>query len=236
MANERELWRRLVECAGLRFDQSHHRKLALYLELLDAANQTMNLTRIRGAESAGVQHVGDALTVLPLLPPGPIRLADVGSGAGVPGLPLAIMRPDAEVVLIEATKKKAAFLARTAKELDLPNVRVIDQRAEEVATVYRATFDVAVSRAVAAMPWLAEWCLPLVQVGGRMLAMKGPKVMQELPAAARAIELLGGSEPVVHSADLPGAEGHVIVEIVKVRSGDERYPRLPSRAKGKPLV
>src|SRR5688572_22214357 len=176
----------------------------------------MNLTRITERAAAELQHVGDSLTVLPHLPAGRVRIADVGSGGGVPGIPLAIARPDATFLLIESTKKKATFLKQTIDALGLANVSVSEWRAEDVGhSNSRETFDVALARAVATMAWLAEWCLPLVKEGGRMLAMKGPKVADELPEAKRAIKLAGGGEAVVHPVDLPGTEHRVIVEIPK---------------------
>src|SRR5690242_9376943 len=208
------LWTDLAARAGLSLTPEQQTRLCFYLDLLQAANATMNLTRITDRAAAEVQHVGDAMTVLPFLPKEPHALADVGTGGGVPGLPLAIARPDARVVLIEATKKKAAFLRQAAAELGLANVEVREQRAEEVGhSDLREQMDVAVARAVATLPWLVEWCLPLVKKGGRMLAMKGPKVAEELPTAAKALRLLHGGTPVVHPIDLPGAERHVIVEI-----------------------
>jgi 16S rRNA (guanine527-N7)-methyltransferase len=213
-----------------------HDRLSRYLDLLLAANATMNLTRITDRAAAEVQHVGDSLTVLPFLPKGPHALADVGTGGGVPGIPLAIARPDARVVLIEATKKKAAFLRRAVAELGLANVEVREQRAEDVGhSDLREAMDVAVARAVATLPWLIEWCLPLVHKGGRVLAMKGPRVAEELPAAGTALRLLHGGTPVVHPIDLPGAEHHVIVEIEKQGRTEPRYPRPATQAKGKPL-
>ena len=107
-----DLWNQLAARANLALTPEQHAVLNRYLDLLLEANRTMNLTRITDRAAAELQHVGDALTVLPFLPPTPHRLADVGTGGGVPGVPLAIARPDARVVLIEATKKKAAFLQR----------------------------------------------------------------------------------------------------------------------------
>src|SRR5205807_3075105 len=110
------------------------------------------------------------------------------------------------VVLIDATRKKAAFLRDAIAALNLPNVTVMDVRAEDAGrdASFRETCDVAVARAVATMDWLVEWCLPLVKKGGKMLAMKGPKVAEELPAAGKAIKLLGGDKPIIHPVDLPG--------------------------------
>ena len=230
------LWDELAGKAGVALTDQQHEKLGRYIELLLEANQVMNLTRIADRAAAEVQHVGDALTLLPFLPAGEMTLADVGSGGGVPGIPLAIARPDAEVVLLESTKKKAVFLERTAGALELANVRVVGERAEEAASgKLRDACDVVTARAVGAMVFVAEWCLPLVRKGGKLLAMKGAKISEELPAAERAIRLLNGGKAIVHKVELPGAENHVIVEVVKMGRTDAKYPRDPSVAKGKPL-
>ena len=232
------LWSELAGRAGVTLSDEQLSRLSRYLDLLLAANETMNLTRITDRAAAEVRHVGDALTVLPYLPAGPCRLADVGSGGGVPGIPLAVARPDARVWLIESTKKKAAFLRDAAAALGLSNVTVSEERAEDVGQVdsdLRETFDVAVARAVATTAWLAEWCLPLVKVGGKALAMKGQKAAEELPLAVGAIKLLGGGKQVVHPVELPGTEHQVIVEIPKRGRTPPRFPRPATSAKGKPL-
>ena len=231
------LWTELSEAAHAPLSPEQHERLSRYLDLLFAANQTMNLTRIVDRPSAEVQHVGDALTVLRYLPPGEVRVADIGSGGGVPGIPLAIARPDARFVLLESTRKKAAFLQRTAAKLGLDNVRVLDARAEDAGRdpKLRESFDAAVARAVGTMDWLAEWCLPLLKKGGVMLAMKGPKAAEELPVAEHVIKILGGGSPDVHPADLPGARHHVIVEIRKTGKTPWGYPRAATASGGKPL-
>jgi 16S rRNA (guanine527-N7)-methyltransferase len=230
------LWQTLAQRCAKTLDPAQHEKLSRYLDLLLEANQKMNLTRIRDRADAETQHVGDALTLLPYLPDGKFSLADVGSGAGVPGIPLAIVCPEAKVVLIESTKKKAAFLRETAAQLELSNVQVLDSRAEEVAgTKHRQSFDIVTARAVGALNWLTEWCLPLVKVGGKVLAMKGQRIAEELPDALKPIRLLGGGEPIVHPVDLPGTEHHVIVEIKKITKTLDKYPRDPTTTHGKPL-
>jgi 16S rRNA (guanine527-N7)-methyltransferase len=229
-------WTALAANAGRMLDPSQHERLGRYLDLLLAANQTMNLTRITDRAAAELHHVADSLTLLPLLPPTEFRLADVGTGGGVPGIPLAIARPEAQVLLIESTRKKAVFLQSAIADLSLTNVKVSDQRAEDVArTENRESFDIVVSRAVATLDFLVEYCLPLVKVGGKMLAMKGPKVADEIPGALRTIHLLGGSDPQVHPVTLSGADQHVLVEIRKRRQTSEKYPRPPSQQKGRPL-
>ncbi len=175
--------------------------------------------------------MADALTLLPYLPPDAHRLADVGSGGGVPGLPLAIARPDVAVTLIEATKKKAAFLREAARNSGWRTWRCSKcgprTSGRRPSTASRST---SPSPAVATMDWLAEWCLPLVKKRGTMLAMKGQKVAEELPIAAKAIKILGGDPAVVHPVELPGTEHRVIVEIHKSKKGDLRYlPRAATR-------
>jgi 16S rRNA (guanine527-N7)-methyltransferase len=231
------LWIELSQAAELSLSERQMGQLAKYLDLLLEANETMNLTRIASREAAEIGHVGDALTVLPFLPREAHRLVDVGSGGGVPGLPLAIARPDVAVLLVESTQKKAAFLSRTAESLGLANVTVSSLRAEDVGhSKHRESFDVATARAVGAMVFLVEWCLPLVKKGGKLLAMKGARIAEELPPAIRVIKLLGGGEPVVHGVSLPQTDHHVIVEVAKLAAKtNNRYPRPATIAKGKPI-
>jgi 16S rRNA (guanine527-N7)-methyltransferase len=232
------LWSDLARRAGIDLSGEQHDKLSQYLDLLFAANERMNLTRITDRAGAELNHIADALTLLPHLPPpsdhGQIRIADIGSGGGVPAIPLKIVRPDAFVMMIESTRKKAAFLEEAILSLGLSEIAVLPDRAETAGrdALLRESFDVAISRAVATMPWLAEWSLPLVKKSGKMLAMKGPKVAEELPLSNKALNYLGAGEPVIHPVDLPGTEHRVIVEIPKRGKGDLRYPRPATSAKG----
>jgi 16S rRNA (guanine527-N7)-methyltransferase len=230
------IWIDIAVRAGISLSADQDALLTRYLQLLLEANQKMNLTRIVDPAAAELQHVGDALTLLPHLPKGSCRIADVGSGGGVPGIPLAIARPDAAITLVESTKKKALFLRETAAALGLSNVIVLDERVEDVALGrQRESFDVAIARAVGSMIWLAEWCLPLVKKGGKMLAMKGEKVAEDLAGTTKTIRMLGGGKAVVHPVILPGTDHRVIVEIPKIAITDRRFPRPASAAKGKPL-
>lgn len=231
------LWSELAARAGITLKPSQEATLNRYLDLLFQANRRMNLTRITDRQAAQVRHVADALTLLAHLPAGPASIADVGSGGGVPGLPLAIVRPEAQFVLIEATRKKAAFLRQAANELRLTNVMVLDYRAEQVARGrLRESFDVAVARAVASLAWLAEWCLPLLKIGGKMLAMKSADIDDELSRLGAVIRLLGGGQSAVHAVDLPGIRHHVIVEVRKLRKTDAKFPRDPTITGGRPLA
>lgn len=231
------LWLDLSQQAGVALSDAQLRQFDRYLDLLLEVNQRMNLTRITDRAAAEIQHVADGLTLLGHLPAGAIELCDVGSGGGVPGIPLAIARPDARILLIESTRKKAAFLRDTVAALSLTNAQVCDARAEDVArSNRRELFDIVTARAVGALVWLAEWCLPLAKKGGKVLAMKGARIHEELPEAKRAIHLLGGGEPIVHPVQLPGTEHHVIVEIPKIATTDRKYPRHPTTTRGKPIA
>ena len=171
-----------------------------------------------------LDHLGDAQS-----------LVDVGSGAGLPGLPIKIARPELEVTLIEADQGKAAFLVHVCAALGLERVDVVARRAEDAGhdPRLREKFDVAVARALAPTPVLVELCLPFVRVGGRLLAQKTES--EDVGAAADAIEMLGGEPAVVHAAPSTARGGGTIVEIRKGRPSPERYPRRPGIPRRRPL-
>lgn len=178
--------------------------------------------------------IDDSLVLLEYL--GAARnLVDVGSGAGLPGIPLKIARPELQVTLIEADLAKAAFLVHACATLRLENVEVVPRRAEEAGhdPPLREKFDVAVARALAPLQVLVELCLPLVRVGGRLLAQKTTD--EDPAAAAHAIDLLGGAlSQVVPAPSAARAAGTVVV-INKVQSTPDRYPRRPGVPSRKPL-
>jgi 16S rRNA (guanine527-N7)-methyltransferase len=163
------------------------------------------------------------------------RLVDVGSGGGLPGIPLKIARPDLEVVLVEADGRKAAFLVRACAELGLSGIEVVNLRAEEAgrSARHREMFDVAVARALAPMPVLVELCLPFVRVGGRLLAQKTES--EDVGAAARAIELLGGGPAHIVPAPSAARRSGTVVIVEKVRPTPEAYPRRAGVPARRPL-
>jgi 16S rRNA (guanine527-N7)-methyltransferase len=178
--------------------------------------------------------IEDSLVLLEHIAEGK-NVVDVGSGGGLPGLPLKIARPDLSMTLIEADQAKAAFLVRACATLGLHDVQVLAKRAEEVGQdpIYRESFDVAVARALAPMPVLAELCLPLVKVGGRLLAQKTES--EDLSRAARAIDSLGGALNQVVAAPSTARRAGTIVIVDKVRSTPAAYPRRPGVPARKPL-
>jgi 16S rRNA (guanine527-N7)-methyltransferase len=217
--------------------QDQRTRLTAYRDRLAAANQTLNLTSLREPAELQRRHIEESLAVLRaiegagLLPPG-ARLIDVGSGGGLPGMPIAIARPDLAVTLLEATGKKAAFLERVAAELRLTNVRVVAQRAEEAArTEERERYDLAIARAVAALAALAELTLPLVRVGGAVAAVKGSRAEQELAEAGGAIARCGGGA--VRSLPLAGALPELRLpelRLLLIAKVAPTPPELPRRA------
>jgi 16S rRNA (guanine527-N7)-methyltransferase len=171
-----------------------------------------------------LEHLGDAR-----------RVVDVGSGAGLPGLPLKIARPDLELTLIEADQDKAAFLVHACARLGLDGVEVVAGRAEEAGhdPRLREAFDVAVARALAPMPVLAELCLGLVRVGGRLLAQKTGS--EDPDAAIHAIDVMGGVIAAVHASPSAARRAGTVVVIDKIRPTPAIYPRRPGMPNRKPL-
>ncbi len=212
-----------------------------YRELLDW-NRRVNLTAITDYEEVQLKHFLDSLTVARALaePAGKdIRLIDVGTGAGIPGIPLKILRPEIRLVLLDATAKKARFLEHITAQLGLDGVEIAVGRAEEVAHQpdYRERFGVVLSRAVAGLPALVELTLPFCAVGGRFIAQKKGDIDEEVNQASRAIDRLGGKLVAVEKIDLPEfADQRRLVIIDKIAPTPEKYPRRPGIPAKRPLM
>lgn len=177
-------------------------------------NQRMNLTAITDESDIWQKHFVDSLTLLPLLPNGPIKMLDVGSGAGFPGLPIKIMRPDISMTLLDARQKRISFLEDTINRLALQDTRCIHARAEDLKRdkSHSHAYDIVVARAVARLDKLVKWCLPFVKQGGVFLAMKGPNVEEEINESKENIRKLDGEVLKVEYMEIaPGMVHSVIV-------------------------
>ena len=221
----------------------HLEAFQCYYEELVTWNEKFNLTAITDYEGIQVRHFLDSISCLPALEKDKRltgqRLIDVGTGAGFPGIPLKILRPGLNLTLLEATTKKAAFLEHIVKLLKLERVTLLDQRAEEVGQNprHREQYDWAVARAVAEMPILAEYLLPMVKIGGRMLAQKGENAPAEVQRAEWAINQLGGHTHHLEPVELLGlAETRYLVLIDKVAATPPQYARRAGIPNKRPLV
>ena len=201
---------------------------------LDQLGQVMNLTAVTEPAQVVRRHFLDSAALLPTRALQGKAVVDVGTGAGFPGLVLAILDPSAHITLLDSQSKRLDWLAEVVGELGLDNVTILQGRAEEVGLdkEQRERYDTAVSRAVAALPVLAELCLPLVKPGGLFLAMKSNKTDEEIEAAAPIIQTLGGEPPFVMDYRLPGSETYQrIVTVLKARPTPPGYPRRWSKIK-----
>lgn len=229
-----------LETLGLDVPASILEQLATYLDLLLETNRTMNLTAVRDRDRAWRRLIIDSLTLLPGLDdlPEDSALIDIGSGAGLPGLPVAMARPDLRITSLDATGKKIRFQQQVIETLGLSNATAIQDRAETIGhdPEHRDRYDVAVNRAIGPMAELLEYSLPLVKIGGSILAMKGPKVESELAVAGDALAVLGAGELRVFDAYPESFENDLVIVIVAKESRTpDGYPRAPGTPKHDPL-
>lgn len=228
---------------GVELDREACEKFDAYASLLVEWNQKMNLTAITEPDDIVLKHFADSLTAAPLLPQTPFSLIDVGTGAGFPGVPLAILRGDMKLTLLDSLNKRLIFLKEVCDAIGI-KADPVHARAEEGGrrAELRERFDVVTARAVAVLPTLSEYCLPFAKVGGRFIAMKGPDSDAELKAAARAVELLGGKIGAVHELWLPKTPREGVEQqarrlfcIEKTKPTPPRFPRQSAKISKEPL-
>lgn len=224
------------EAFGIALSPGEREQLGRYLTLLFRANAAFNLTAVRDADEAWTRHIFDSLTLLAALAelPADALMCDVGSGGGLPGIPLAIVRPDAPVTLLEPTGKKAAFLEGVAATLGLSHVTVVRDRAERAGALdgpLRAAFPIVTARAVGRLNLLLELTLPLAEVGGVVLAMKGEKADEELAESRKAIHALHAAP----AGTVQTPTGTIVV-IEKRRTTPKMYPRRDGEPKRNPIA
>lgn len=218
-----------------------------YYRLLVEWNDKFNLTAITGYVDVQTKHFLDSLAGLPILAEEmaaalplaqPLRLVDVGTGAGFPGLPLKIVTPTLDLTLMDGTQKKITFLEEVVRQLGLAPVHFVCGRAEELGrkVEHRARFDVVTARAVAPLDTLVEYLLPLVRVGGYAMIYKGPGASEEFVAARQAIKVLGGDPVRMAPVSVPFlSERRFVLLIKKIRPTPEQYPRGQGLARKRPL-
>jgi len=227
------------EEAGLELTEVQYEGFIKYMRLLQEWNEKINLTAITEDEEIIKKHFIDCIKAFKSEEIKNAKtIIDVGTGAGFPGLPIAIMNPDCEVTLLDSLNKRINFLNLIVKELNLKNVKTIHARAEDGARnkELREKFDVATSRAVANMAVLSEFCLPYVRINGHFVALKGPAVDEELKDADKAIKTLGGEfkgliEIEIEDTDLK----HNIVEVKKIKQCPKIYPRKAGTVNKNPI-
>jgi len=225
---------------GLDLAPAHLALFETYAAELRAWSERFNLTAITDDDGIQIKHFLDSLSLLKALPSGwgRARLVDVGTGAGFPGLPLKLLCPDLRLTLVEATGKKITFLQALVEKLRLTGVTVIKARAEDLGQdpAHREQYDFAVARAVAEMPVLAEYLLPLVRLGGLAIAQKGHDAPAEAHAAEHAVHRLGGTLAQVIPIELPGiVETRHLVVYSKTALTPPAYPRRPGVPAKSPL-
>ena len=231
--------RKRLEINEIPFPEKLPDKLEVYMSMLKEWNRKMDLTAVTDDEEALDKHFIDSLTVLKtgLITPAS-ALIDVGTGAGFPGLVLAMARPDITVTLLDAQQKRLSFLDETAKSTETVNVAIIHERAEDGARKkeLREQFDYAVARALAPLNVLCEYLLPYVKPDGYALCWKGPALKQELESGRRAAHLLGGRLEMPVSCTVKNREWeHLILPIRKIQPTPKAYPRKAGTPKQKPL-
>ena len=211
-----------------------------YIELLIETNKSLNLTAITDPHEVAVKHMVDSLSCLDehVFKEGATVL-DLGTGAGFPGIPLAIMRPDLRITLFDSLQKRLRFLEGVISQLGLTNVVTLHGRAEETAKLsdYREQFDIITSRAVARLAVLAEWSLPFGRIGGYLVALKGAAYEEELQEAKKALDILGKATVQVKPVTLPTLDDkRAVLYVKKTAPTPKKYPRKPKDIKERPLV
>ena len=226
--------------AGIPLTAEQIGQFSVYHEMLLDWNTRMNLTALTAPEDVAVKHIIDSLTAYDAaLFDGARTLIDVGTGAGLPGIPLAVYAPHLTMTLLDSLNKRVRFLTEVTAAMGLQNVRCIHARAEEAARTaeHRAAYDIAVSRAVARLPVLLEYTLPFVRVGGTLLALKGRAYAEEQKEARRAAEVLGGGRITARPVHLPGLDDvRAILTVTKERQTPAAYPRGGGAPTRRPLL
>ena len=209
----------------------------IYSEMLVEWNQKMNLTAITSEDEIAVKHFIDSISVLKYIDlKQNAKLIDIGTGAGFPGIPIKIMRPDINLTLLDSLNKRLVFLDEVCRKINI-EADIIHARAEELSnnSDYREKFDYAVSRAVSNLPSLCEYCIPYIKKGGIFISMKGSDGENELLLAQNAVKLLGGKSDNIYNFQLPDGSSRTIITVSKISITPSKYPRRGTKISKNPL-
>lgn len=216
-------------------DQSLVALFEQYFDMLVEWNEKFNLTAITDLEQVEQKHFVDSLLGSDLIPEGS-KICDVGSGAGFPSIPLAIIRTDSEFTMLDSLNKRITFLNAVKDALNLANCTCIHTRAEDFAINNREKFDVCVARAVAPLPTLLEYCIPLLKVGGKLIAYKGSNADEEISLASRAMQVFNCKITQKVDTCLPNGDKRIILEIIKTQPTSKAYPRGKNKPRTNPII
>ncbi|KNF07288.1 ribosomal RNA small subunit methyltransferase G [Gottschalkia purinilytica] len=228
-----------IEELNISIDNEKIDKFNIYKELLKDWNDKINLTAITDDKEIDIKHFLDSISIFKTNKlQGSKKIIDIGTGGGFPGVPIKIVNEEAEVVLLDGLNKRLKFLDEVIDKLNLKGITTLHGRAEEYSRKeeYREVFDIAVSRAVASLNTLSEYCIPFVKVDGYFIAMKGPDVEEEIKGSKNAIKLLGGKIEDKIDIKLPHSDiTHNLLVIRKISHTPTKYPRGGGKPKKKPL-
>ena len=226
-----------VEKLGIELNDYQVKQFYNYMKLLIEWNKKINLTAIIDPEDIILKHFIDSLTIAKYINEKD-KIADIGTGAGFPGIPIKILKPENEMLLVDSLNKRIKFLEMVIQEDKLKNIKVLHGRAEEIGhnKAYRGNFDVITSRAVAKLNILLEYMLPLLKLGGKCICLKGPNIEEELEEARNAIKILGGQIDKIEQMELPYSDNRRNIIIIKaVKQSPNKYPRKPGTPTTSPL-
>ena len=233
----KELLYNAAKKAGIELSDEQLNKFETYYEMLIEKNKVMNLTSITEMNDVVMKHFVDSISIKKYIDLSGKKIIDIGTGAGFPGIPLAIVFEDAQFTLMDSLNKRIQFLNEVIEAIELKNVETVHDRAEDLARKegYREKYNYCVSRAVANMSTLLEYCIPFVKKGGSFVAMKGASANEEAAAAVNAARLLGGEKPIIICETLTGNEQRAFIITKKISQTPTKYPRKPSNISKQPL-